>query len=124
MPIRYEKGIPGEDYTISDRAVMGPSSFYPGNKTMEFDDVVHVGEGEVAVCYLDIDAFHHQAHWAIGPFNEIVQWLMDEAAVSARKRMLITMLGIRVLAVTAHIPPEPARAFEQTIAVAVEREAA
>ena len=122
MPIRHEKGVPGESFGLSERVVMGPDAFQASDQRCKFDEPVWLDKDEVAVCYMDPDYIHQQAHWVIGLVPEVVQWLMDEAAASPRKRALITMISLRLLAVSAGLQPEHMRAFEQGIAVAVERE--
>jgi hypothetical protein len=82
---------------IVDRIIAGPAALGPSREGPSFDQDTMVGEHEFAVCYLDsgVDWAHGKAHWAVGTVGPLIRWLMDEAAVSGRRRGLIVALALR-----------------------------
>jgi len=120
MPITHVKGTPTDRAGMSERIVIGPYVFRSDDPICRFEDPVQLDRGEVAVQYMNADYIHDAAHWAIGSMDEIVAWLLDEAAVSPRKKSLLAQLAVRLLMKQCAVDEEPARALEQSIAAAVE----
>jgi hypothetical protein len=104
-----------------DRVIFGPAVLGVG-EGISFDQQTHLMDHEVAVCYLDngVDWAHGKAHWAAGPVPEVSRWLLDEAAVSPRRRGLIAAIAIREMWRRAGLPEDIRGPLEHSVVEAVD----
>jgi len=110
--------------SIVDRIIAGPAHLGPSEDGPSFDENMSVGEHELAVCYLDsgIDWAHNRSHWAVGTPSELAVWLMDEAAISERRRGLIAAIGLRELWKACRFAKEILVPLEHSVVTAIDNQ--
>jgi hypothetical protein len=117
---RFEKAESKSYVYPRQKVVFGPATLGPATMGPSFIRMFDIAAGEVAVCYLDPDPVHHQSHWAVGPVSAVVSWLLDESAGDTRRQALITVIGLRLLAAHANVPPDVMMNFEDTVVESIE----